>query len=373
MAVTNSIGGWQLLRLRSASQLLDRRVAGEPETVVRALLAVQAQDRTSWRLALRARAAGITAADVNHRLTDRRSLIVAWLNRGTLHTICSEDYSWLLALTAPSQVTANSRRLAQEGLEPEVVDRAVAFIEGALATEGPQTRTELRERLVDRGFRTDGQAMVQLLFATVNRGVAVLGPMKGVHQAFAHAREWLGRAAEPPTGEWREPALAELARRYLIGHGPATQHDLAKWAGLPLRDARSGLRSIGSDLVEMDGGLLDLANRTAAADSEEPGTRAPALPPRLLPAWDPCLVGWAAREPFLQREDESLVIPPGGGLFRPVATAAGVVAATWNIRRERERAIIGIDPFRPLDADASAGLTAEAEDVARFEGMALAR
>jgi hypothetical protein len=108
-----------LLLRRTTSQLLDRRIAGSPEAAVAALLAVQAQDRNSWRLALRARVEGITAADVDRALTDERSLLVAWLNRGTLHLVRSEDYPWLLALTAPTQVVANARRLVQEGLTPE--------------------------------------------------------------------------------------------------------------------------------------------------------------------------------------------------------------------------------------------------------------
>lgn len=108
-----------LLLRRPTPQLLDRRIAGSPEAAVAALLSVQAQDRNSWRLALRARVEGITAADVDRALTDERSLLVAWLNRGTLHLVRSEDYPWLLALTAPTQVVANARRLVQEGLTPE--------------------------------------------------------------------------------------------------------------------------------------------------------------------------------------------------------------------------------------------------------------
>lgn len=384
MSSTTPTSGRQLLLRRSASQLLDRRTDGEPEAAVRTLLAVQAQDRMSWRLALRARVAGITAADVNRSLTEKRSLIVVWANRGTLHLIPSEDYPWLLALTAPTTVNANARRLSQEGLSPGQVDRAIAIIEGWLAGDGPLTRNQLRDRLTERGFRVEGQALVHLLFATVNRGVAVLGPMAGVHHAFAHTRDWLGTAAEPLFGERRERALTELARRYLVGHGPAADRDLAKWAGLPFRDARWGLRSIGAELAEMDGGLVDLANRPGRnggpdeaggepVSATPAGEADPSLPPRLLPAWDPSLVGWTEREPFLRREDDHLAIPAGGGLFRPVATVDGVVAATWSIKRERDRAAIHIEPFRPLDPAAEAALWADAEDVARFEGRTLVK
>src|ERR1035437_8085548 len=363
----------QVLMRRSAAQLLDRRVAGGPVAAVRALLAVQAQDRGAWRLALRARVEGITAADVNRALTDDRSLLVAWLNRGTLHLVCREDYAWLWALAAPTQKASNMRRLAQEGLSPDDVDRGVACIERSLATDGPLHRGQLRDRMAARGIRTEGQATVQLLFAAVGRGVAVLGPVLDGEHAFAHTREWLGAEPRPAplVGERREVALAELARRYLRGHGPATDRDLAKWAGLPLRDARAGLRAVSSELVELEGGLVDLADRRPSAFELEARSKEQ-LPSRLLPAFDPCLLAWQVREPFLRRLDEPRVIPVGGGLFRPVATVDGVAAATWGIRRQGERVAIRIDPFEPLDAAAGAALEAEVADVARFEGRQLA-
>ena len=55
MTESGSIDQRRLLVRRSASQLLDRRIAGGPDAAVRALLALQAQDRSAWRLALRAR------------------------------------------------------------------------------------------------------------------------------------------------------------------------------------------------------------------------------------------------------------------------------------------------------------------------------
>jgi len=355
----------RLLMLRSASQLLDHRIGGGPEAAVRWLLAVQAQDKSAWRLALRARVDGISAADVDTALTEKRSLVVAWLNRGTLHLVGSEDYAWMHALTAPTYATANARRLAQEGLPPDDADRGVACIERCLAAEGPLSRPELRDRLDAAGTRTEGQALVHLLFAAVGRGVAVMGPMRAGEHAFAHAREWLGAPATPLTGEARDRALAELARRYLNGHGPATDGDLGRWAGLPLRDARLGLRLIAGELVEFDHGLVDLANRRPAP------AEGAYLPVRLLPAFDPCLLGWKQREPFLRRMDEPLAIPVGGGVFRPILTVDGVAAATWSVRRGPARLAIAINSFNSIDEDAMAEVRAEAADVARFEGRAL--
>ncbi len=85
----------------------------------------------------------------------------------------------------------------------------------------------------------------------------------------------------------REKALAELARRYLVGHGPADDRDLARWAGLPLRDARAGLAAIASELEQRKDGLVDLKGRPDPA---------PLPAPRLLGAFDPLLLGWTSRE-----------------------------------------------------------------------------
>ena len=190
------------------------------------------------RLAIRARTTGLCAADVDRALTEERSLLITWLNRGTLHLVRSEDYSWLHALTAPPHFTGTARRLAQEGVSAAAADRGVAAVERALAEEGPLTRAQLCERVARAGVRTEGQALVHVLALASLRGLVVRGPMCRREQAYVLVRDWLG---EQPRSADRGSALAELARRYLVGHGPAGDRDLARWAGLPLRDARAGL------------------------------------------------------------------------------------------------------------------------------------
>src|SRR5512133_1477081 len=134
---------------RFASQLLSEERAREAVAVCDRLLAVQAQDLRSARLAIRARTRGLTAADVDRALTDERALAIGWLNRGTLHLVRVEDYWWLHALTTPPLFTANARRLSQTGVTADAAERGVAAIERALADEGPLARDELRDRIRD--------------------------------------------------------------------------------------------------------------------------------------------------------------------------------------------------------------------------------
>ena len=330
---------------RFSSQLLGPERAADPVAVANRLLAVQAQDPRSARIAVRARTAGLTADDVDRALSDDRTLVVGWLNRGTLHLVRREDYWWLHALTTPPLATGNARRLAQTGVSPRAVERGVAAIALALADEGPLTRDQLHDRVRRARVPTEGQALVHLLMAACLRGLAVRGPVLGKHHAYVLARDWLGPA--PPVD--RDRALAELARRYLAGHAPADERDLAKWAGLPLRDARAGLATIARRVVHRHDGLLELEGQDHTG-----------LPrPLLLDQWDPVLVGWRSRE-FLLRDYPRL--DSAEAHFRPFAYTAGRAVGIWSMRGE----VVAIEPFAPLARARLADLTADADDLVRF-------
>lgn len=251
-------------------------------------------------------------------------------------------------LTTPPMRAANARRLAQEGVSADAAERGVEAIGRSLAEEGPLTRVQLRERIMSAGVRTEGQALVHLLILASLRGLIVRGPMIGTEHAFVLVRDWLG---EPPVVA-REEALAELARRYLVGHGPAEDRDLAKWAGLPLRDARAGLQAVASELAERPHGLLDLRARAPAAELP---------PPRLLGAFDPVLLGWRSREAILEEHQEIVTL---NGLFRPFALVRGRAVAIWSLRDGQVR----LAPFERLAGADAAALQVDARDVERFLG-----
>jgi hypothetical protein len=337
---------------RLAAQLLSGTPAGSVLEVTERLLAIQAQDPRGARLAVRARSRGLSAADVERALTRDRSVVVTWLNRGTLHLVRAEDYWWLHPLTTPPLRTGNARRLAQEGVPPQDAERAVAVIERSLAAEGPLTRAQLGDRIAAAGVRTQGQALVHELALASLRGSTVRGPMVGRDHAYVLVREWLG---EPPGPFDRDRALAELAARYLAGHGPASDRDLAQWAGLPLGDARRGLAAIAGRLADRDDGLASLAAQPSGPGRADP----PLPPPRLLGAFDPLLLGWSSREPIVGPHGRLVAV---NGLFRPFALVRGRAVATWTMPGGK----VVLAPFAPLPAPDEAALTADATEVERF-------
>ena len=305
--------------------------------VAERVFAVQGQDPTGFRLAVRARTEGVTAADVDRALTEERSLVVTWLNRGTLHLVRSEDYPVIQAVTTPPLRTTSERRLAQEGVPPRDAERGLETIERSLAEEGPLTSDALRERIAAAGVRAEGQALYHLLFQASLRGLIVRGPVAGRKQAYVLVRDWLPDAKPVD----RDQALGEFARRYLAGHAPATDRDLARWAGIPLRDARAGL---------------------AAAGAAPEGDAAELPPPRLLGAFEPSLLGWTSRTDIVGDGEPNLVTV--GGMFYPFAMVRGRAVARWKLLD----GALELDPFRRISKADRAALERDAEDVSRFLG-----
>lgn len=189
---------------------------------------------------------------------------------------------------------------------------------------------------------------MHLLFLSALRGIVVRGPMIGKDHAYVLVRDWLGE--QKPVD--REAALAELARRYLVGHAPASDRDLARWAGLPLREARAGLEAIASRLAEREDGLVELKK------SPQP---APLPPPRLLGAYDPVLLGWTSREEIVGPHK---LLVTDNGLFRPFAMVRGRAVATWRIAGGK----VTIEHLDEVSKKDAAALEADAARVLEFFG-----
>ncbi len=316
------------------------------------MLAIQAQDPRAARLAVRARTRGGHASDVDRALTEDRSLVITWVNRGTLHLIASEDEPLLHALTTPQLRNTSDRRLAQEGVSPATADRAVRALVTALGADGPMTRAQIRDVLERAAIPTAGQAVVHVLLRATLDGLLVRGPMIGGEHAFVLADDWLG---ERPKLD-HERALAELARRYLAGHGPAGDRDLAKWANVTLRDARAGLETIAPELHERSDGLLQLR---AQRDGPLP-------PPRLLGPFDPLLLGWRSRAFVV---DDTPEVVTTNGIIRAIALVDGLAAGTWKMSAGRVELNLWSEPDQPT----ASALEREATEIEAYVGAPTAR
>jgi hypothetical protein len=330
-----------------------------PVDVVRQAGPVQAQEPRAAKLAFRARARGLMADDVDRARTEERSLLRAWAMRKTVHLIPSDDAGWLLPLFSDQIVRWSRKRLADFGLGRSGQDRALAVLHAAVDRDGPLTRPELAERLERAGFDTANEFKVHLWLLATLDGDLCLGPDRDGNTCLVRTADWIGEPERRPRGD----SLAELARRYLAAYGPATERDLVRWAGLPLRDARVGIKAIAGELDE-----LRLNGETLLRLKRSP--RAPAGPVvRLLGAFDNYNLGYEDRG-FAVADENVKQMVPGGGIVRPTITVDGRFAGTWTSKRGGKRLVVTIEAFAELDRATLAAIEDEVADIGRFEGVA---
>lgn len=342
----------RLLRARAQALACGEREEGV-EAVVRRVFAVQAQDATAADLAVRVRARDLTLAQVVAAYERERSVVRGWYLRGTLHTVTAEDARWVRPLLAPRVLAGTARRYRELGLDETVRERADALLRRVLGTHGPLTRAELTGHLAGLGVATEGQAPFHLIRHAALTGVLCHGPRRGGEATYVLLDDWL------PAGRPRwegEAAVAELARRYLAGYGPAAPEDFATWSGVPLGWARKAWSALtAARTIATEGSLSALAGAPATAE--------PTGDVRMVPAYDTYLLGYRTRETAVLSGHEREVWP-GGGVIRPTVLVDGLAVATWS--RAQGPQPVRVAPFAPLTPEVEAAVRRECVAVTRF-------
>ena len=294
---------------------------------VRRLLAVQAQDlpgaltSVALRTPSRDRSAVLAALDAG-------TVVRSWPMRGTLHLVAADDLVWLLPLAGPRMVARSAPRHRELGLDQRTLHLADDAALTALADGAALTRGDLMAVWERAGIGTAGQRGYHLVVHLAQTGRICLGPSvpdRPGEQLFVASDGWL----PPVPAVDRDDALAELALRYLTGHGPATVADLARWSSLPVTEVRRGVAAVRDRLaaVEVDGveHLMDPGTPDRLA-----GCRATAHETLLLPGFDEFLLGYADRDAVLAPEHAERIVPGRNGVFRPTVVVDGRVVATWR-------------------------------------------
>src|SRR5215210_6058456 len=324
---------WEQVRAArlARNHLAERAPRVELVDVVRDICGLHAQVMGSAELQLAARVEGITQADVREALWGRRVLAKTWTLRGTLHIHPAEELSlWTAARRAveaeeDAAVTAaigealRGRRLTREELADAVVERV---------------GLEPRERLASGWGWFLGDAAAA--------GLLCYGPPEGTRVTFVHAEDWLGpqRAWEPAA------ALREVVRRYAVAYAPATRRTVREWLA-----------------AKVD---LDVPEEPLAP----PGPRSV----RLLPEYDPYVMGFREREHLVPAETRAQVAAHAKGRYEgpagtPFLVVDGICAGIWRRRKTAKRIDVSVEPARKLTRADRAAVRDEAERIGAFLGL----
>ena len=255
-----------LARWRLHRQRLGETRAADPAAVVRHLLAVQAENHSQASWAIATRCAAPDAA-LFARLYDDGALLRTHLLRPTWHFVLPDDIGWLLDISRPRLARSWERQLEQDGIDRPTWERATTTIGEALIGRH-LTRAELAEHLADAGLAVTGHGLMLLAGYTELNGIICSGEARDGQHTYALLEERVPRTRRLDV----ETARAELVLRYLTGHGPATERDVAYWATMTLRDVRAGLADVADQVASFE---LDGSRFWHAHDAPHEDTLAP--------------------------------------------------------------------------------------------------
>jgi uncharacterized protein YcaQ len=318
---------------------------------------------SSAELSLLVRIDGLERQHVHDALWKQRSLVKLWATRGTLHLLPSSELGLWLSAFGTYTNFGNAGR--------DDIDELARAVGQAL-----KGKVLTREELADEVERITGSATYAewarhswgaYFKAASFRGLICFGPNNGNNVRFTSPVTWV------PGGIRRMDsveALREITRRFLAAYAPATPKDLTRWwAGPPQKRKGSGMiRTLGDDVVEVD---IDGTTAWALAkDVDDMARTEPSNTARLIPAFDPWVIGASRRDPFLDPHYAGRVYRKQGWIS-PVLLVNGRASGVWKHQRKGRRLLIEIEPFERIPVWARKQVELEAERIARFHDGAL--
>lgn len=344
---------WRLRR----HHLVTRAKPSDLLRVVGEICGLHAQLMSSAELSLWARIDGLERDAVHNALWEERALVKLWATRGTLHLLPSAELGvWVSALgthtnrgmTGHPEIDVLTEAVSR-ALEKRVVTREELAVEVERITGsssfGEYVRFSWGSYLKPASFRG------RLCFAASDDGrVRLTSPATWVP----------GRLDTPDPAD----ALREVTRRFLAAYAPATAEDLALWWGVGPAGGRRMLAALGDEAVEID--VEDGRAWVLAADVRAMTRARSPDTARLLPAFDPWIVGASRTAPaLLEPRHKARVYRPQGWLS-PVVLVNGRMSGVWKHARKGRRLQVDIEAFGRLPAWARPQLEAETERLAEF-------
>lgn len=357
------MGLTDIARARLANQQLSGTELSTPAEAVTWLVAVQSQDYTGAKLGLGLRLRSMGDAEID-RAFDEGAILRTHVLRPTWHFVAPDDIRWLLALTGPRVHQTNSGMYRQLELDDATLSRCGGLLTRELAGGRSLTRDELKAALerdgipVIGGRDRSGQRLAYIVMWAELEGIICSGPRRGKQFTYM----LLDERAPAARALARDEALAELAGRYFRSRGPATAHDLAKWSGLTVGDARRGLEAVKDGLNrEVVDGREVWFPPAMPIKRESPAAH-------LLSIYDEYFSSYKSSRAIVRDEDAARLTAMGNALTH-IILIDGQIAGTW--RRTFSRGAVGIElnPFRVLTKEERATVAGAVERCGVFFGL----
>lgn len=322
-----------------------------PHEVVAWMGAIQAQDykMMRWAVTMRTQKPSLKAFENDF---NEGKIIRTHLFRSTWQLVAGNDLGWMLELC---ETTAKRRLINWMHTNGISISEAEQHKVQQVFTDLLEKRrialkSEFNEALCDRGIVMDDHRLSYHIRLAEYAGLLCSGNLTPLRKSFSLVTDKLKNLKFLS----HEEALATLARKFFLSHGPASFEDYAWWSGLNISDCRKGLNSIQSELLEERWkGITYFRHR----DSRTRGFRRGTV--TLLPPYDEYLIGYKSRH-IAAHPDHMHHVHSGNGIFWPVILHDGEVIGNWFAAGGK----IKVEFFNP---EASIDMKALAEEIARYQ------
>lgn len=359
MALKISLDQVRFLRAK-AQRLMDINLNKKTNQAVHAVVGVQAQELPSAYLSIRARTRGLTESHIQQLHLDQAALAWTWCMRGTLHLITAQDARWLIPLLGPRNNASGYRRLRQLGWTDDTARKGIQLLLDLIHERGEVTRADTIELFHQHALPHEGQAPVHLLSKAVGEGLITTARVEGSKPTYTLFEKRHGELEHLKP----EQGMAELARRYLSGYGPAGVKDFSNWSGIKLSEAYLAWAQLSGESmdVEVDGRTIQILEKDLEHLDLYSGHN-PVL--RLLPRFDTYILGYADRTLIVDPGYENR-LSPGGGIISATIALDGLVLGVWKLIPGKKMATIKVEIFPDQSTDLFPLIEKEAQDVGRF-------
>ncbi|HUW05678.1 MAG TPA: winged helix DNA-binding domain-containing protein [Williamwhitmania sp.] len=340
--------------IRLANQQINGARFKTAREVVGWMGAMQAQDfnMVKWAVGVRLPGATINTVDDAFNSGD---ILRTHLLRPTWHLVASDDIRWMLHLTAPRIKTSLRSRHKELELTEAIVAKSNDAMVRALE-DRHLTREELVGVLTGIRIPTDENRASHLLLRAELEGLICSGAGRDGKYTYA----LLDSRATSIGALHREEALALLARRYFLSHGPATLQDFAWWSGLSATDARNGLESIRCELVSETVGEDLFWFASSFAPPVLANDKA-----FLIPAFDEFIISYRSRNASMSEVNLPKAVS-NNGIFRPVIVTNGQVSGLWKRTVKGNKVMMEMKLFRHHNKEELQWVAGAAESFGHF-------
>jgi hypothetical protein len=265
----------------------------------------------------------------------------------------------MLELTATRVQALASFRHRQLKLDAVIFSKCEKTLSKVLSGNKQLSRDDIAAALHQVGIATDEQRFVHIMMEMELIGLVCSGGRQGKQFTYALLDERVP-ATKTVT---RQDAMAMLAERYFISHGPATLQDYVWWSGLTVADAKAGLETIKDKFLSetLDKTTYWFAERSGIAKSKVPTAF-------LLPNYDEYIVSYKDRSAAINTADIKKA-DPRGTIFNHTVIINGRITGTWKRSFRKNMVDIDITPFSELSKANDSAVNSAAKRYVKFLGL----